>query len=311
MTTSNVTNFSTENLNNSTINNSHSNITDIIQIPLFSLIIIVASIYIILVLSHKTFRAKKFMWLAVNICFSSLIFSVIQLLSTGVRLSNIPETTMSCRSKGFIITMASCHIMYSHCIAAFCRLLSIQYPLKPLFRSSHWLLGNIAMSEIIGTLVALPNLFFDGFACTSTYGTRFLRIYTSISTVFVPIAIVFGCNIAIFRYVRRSSKRIHDANNNNGNRLNNRDMYLCKIILLTFCVFFVGWAPLFVEQLFFNDQTRLSSGLSTFLNILPSISLLADVLLLIYSDKPVRKLLLKVLACNMKIPCLFNPIIRK
>jgi hypothetical protein len=55
----NDTYFPMENLNNSTTNNSEGNTNDIVQIPLFILIIIFASIYIILVLGHKTFRAKK------------------------------------------------------------------------------------------------------------------------------------------------------------------------------------------------------------------------------------------------------------
>lgn len=303
----NNTYFPMENFNNSIINNSSNHTADIAQIPPFILIIIFASIYIIVVLSHKTFRAKKFNWLAVNICFSSVIFASIQLFSAVVHLNNIPETVISCRSKGFITNMAACHILYSHCAATFCRLLSIQYPHKPLFRSSHWLLGSIAVSEIIGTLVAIPDLFFDGFSCTSNYGTRFLQIYTSISTVLISVLIVFGCNIAIFRHVRQSSKRVHDTNNNNANCLSNRDMYLCKMMLLAFGVFFIGWAPIFIQELLFSDQTPLPSAITIFFQILQPICVFADVLLLIYADRPVRKLLIKALTCHGRVPCLFKP----
>jgi hypothetical protein len=293
-----------ENSNNSITNNSQTGITDIIQIPLFALIILIASIHIILVLSRKTLRSNKFTWLTINVCFASTFFALIQLLSTGISLSDTPETVISCRSKGFIINMATCYIMYSHSIASFCRLLSVQYPHKMLFRSSHWLLSSIGVSWIVGLLLALPYLFFDGFACTSTYGQQFLQMYTSVWTIFIPIIIVAICNITIFRYVRQSSKRVHNLNNNIRNPLSKRDMYLCRIMLLTFCVFVIGWTPVFIDQLFFNDENPLPSGVTTFLQILPSTSLLVDVIILIYSDQPVRTLLLKLFKCHEIISCL-------
>jgi hypothetical protein len=289
--------------NNSLADNSQSNITAIIQIPLFVLIIILASGYIILVLSRKTLRSNKFNWLTLNVCLASIFFAIIQLFSTGIHLNNISQLVIPCRLKGFLIDMATCHIMYSHCITSFCRLLSIHYPHKLFFRSRHWLLSNIITSGIIPLVIALPYLFFDGFACTSSYGQRFLQIYTSFSTIFIPVIIVTICNIAVFRYVRQSSKRVHDLNNHNRNQRNKRDMYLCKIILVTFCIFVIGWTPLFVEQLFFNDQNSLPSAVTTLFKILPPTSLLADVILLIYSDHPVRTLLIKAVKCHGIIPC--------
>jgi hypothetical protein len=237
-----------------------------------------------------------------NVCFASSFFAFIQLLLTGISFNNVSEAMISCRSKGFIINMATCDIMYIHCIASFCRLLSVRYPHKPLFRSFHWLLSNIGVSWI----VALPYLFFDGFACSSSHSTRFLEIYTSLSTIIAPIIIITICNISIFRYVRQSTKRIGDSNSNNTNQLSKRDMYLCKIILLIFCVFVIGWSPLFIEQLFITDQTLLSSGAKNFLKILPPTCLLGDVILLIYSDHPVRNLLLKAFKCHGMISCLIK-----
>jgi len=287
-----------ENFNNSIKNNSESSIADITQTPLFVIIIIIASIYIILVLSRKTLRSNKFNWLNVNVCFASTVFAVIQLLSIGIRLNNISETIISCRSKGFIVDMAACHIFYSHCIATFCRLLSVQYPNKSLFRSYRWLLSNIGVSWIIASCIALPYLFFDGFECSSSYGPRFLEIYSSLTTILMPIIIITVCNIILFRYVRQSTKRIRDLNNINTNSVSRRDRYLCKITLLTFCLFFIGWTPVFVEQLFFTDQNLLPSVVTTISKILPSTCVLADVILLIYSDHPARKLLVKAFTCH-------------
>ncbi|CAF1165135.1 unnamed protein product [Adineta steineri] len=285
-----------ENITGLTINDVNNNVTDIIQIFLFTFIIIVSNIYIILVLSKRTLRSAKFTWLTVNVCFASVIFAIMQLLSIGIRLNNIPDTSVSCHSKGFIIDMATCHIMYSHCISSLCRLFSIKYPHKPFFKSSRWLLINIGMSWFIGIFMALPLLFFDNFTCSGNYGKRFLQIYTSFSTILIPVVIVALCNIAIFRYVRQSTKRIRSISENqtNTNQLSQRDRRLCNIMLLTFCVFVIGWIPLFIEQVFFTSGNRLNSGLIITFQILPPICLLADVIVIVYSDQPVRNVFLNV-----------------
>jgi len=301
----NNSHFAMKNFNNSITNNSQS-IVGIIQILLFVFIGILAIVYIIIILSRKTLRSNKFNWLTINLCFASSFFAFIQLLLSGMIPNNVVETAISCRSREFIINMATCDIMYIHCSILFCRLLPVRYSHNPLFRSCHWLLSNIGMSWIVGFLAALPYLFFDGFICSSSYSIRFLQIYTTLATIVVPIIIVAICNISIFRYVRQSTKRIHDLNNNATNKLNKRDMYLCKIILLTFCVFFIGWSPLFVEQLFIADQNSVPLGLRNFLKILLPACLLGDVILLIYSDHPVCNLFLKVFKCHGMIPCLIK-----
>ncbi len=299
----NKSNLSMQNRNQSVSNNSTSDPIDIIQIPLFVLVVLFAGLYITVVLSRKTLRSNKFNWLTVNVSFASGLFAVIQIVSIAIRLQNIPERIISCRSKGFIINAATCHIMYSHCLTTLCRLLSVQYPHKLLFRSTHWLLGNIILSWIISILVTLPYLFLDGFTCSSSYGKRFLQLYTSVSTILIPVIIFTVCNVCIFRYVRKSSKRVHAIGNNQTNQMSRRDLYLCKIILVTFCVFVFGWTPLFIDQLFLIERNLLPSSVSKLLTIFPPTSLLADVILLIYADQPVRGLILKVVKCDRIIPC--------
>ncbi len=55
----------------------------------------------------------------------------------------------------------------------------------------------------------------------------------------------------------------------------------------------IGWMPLFIEQIFLNEQFYIPSGVSIFFQILPPTSLFADLLLLIYTDHPVRNLIIK------------------
>lgn len=287
----------TKTMNNTTVKYQE-NISDYIEIPIFSLIILLASFYIIFILSQKTFRTKKFNWLTMNICFANLNLSVLQIFPTIIRLLNIDETTVSCRVRGFLIDLSACYIMYSHCITSNCRLLSIRYPSKACFRSSIWLISNIVFTVIISIIIALPFLFFDGFDCTLTDSSRFLQIYSSISTMLLPIVLTILCNIAIIRFIRRSTKRVQDLNKKSPNRLNKRDMHLNKIFVLTFSIFVIGWLPLFIQQMFSNQQNQISSIVETILQLLPSFSILADSILIIYSDPSVRKSILEKCKCR-------------
>jgi hypothetical protein len=281
------------------INNSQIGISDIIQTPLFVLVIILACVHVMIILTRKTLRSRKFTWLTINVCLANTFFACIQLLSMTLRLTNVSEAVVSCRFKSFIINMATCSIMYSHCVASLNRLLTVRYPQKSLFRSYRWLLSSIGVWWIIGILVDLPHLFFDGFACSTVTFGQFLRIYNICFSLIIPITIVTICNVAIFRYAHQSTRRVHSSTNNH---TSNRDMRLYKIMLLTFCVFTIGWAPLFFEQLFVTNTSDIPTSVTTLLQILPPSSLLADMILLIYSDQPVCKLILNAFKCHKIIP---------
>ncbi|CAF2655498.1 unnamed protein product [Rotaria sp. Silwood2] len=279
---------------------------DIIQIPLFILIIIFAFVYIILVLSRKILRSNKFTWLTINTSVSSILFSFEHLLSIIMFLNNSPDIKVSCRLKAFFMHMSAHHVMYAHCIASFCRLLSIQYLHNPLFRSSRWILGNIIVGWLVGLLATFPYLFFDDTACLVHDGEKFLEIYACFSIIVLPITIVTVCNIATIRYVRLSTKRIHNLTGNNINQLGKREMYLFKTMLLTFCIYIIGAAPFFIERVFVNNELYLPPVLSTIFQVLQAISLLADVILLIYSDQLVRNIIIKTLQYNGKFLFIFT-----
>ena len=285
-------------MNNKT-DGSQSDTADYIQMPIFGLIILLTNFYTIIILSQKTFRNKKFNWLTMNICFASFTFSVIEIFSIVIRLIDVSKTMVSCRVLGFIIDQPVCYIMYSHCVTSFCRFLSIRYPRKLFFRSNYWLVGNIIFSIILSTILALPFLFTDGFACTSMNGNNsFIKFYSLLSTMFLPILIIILCNIAILCFVRKSTRRIQDLNQNAPHRLNKRDMYLYKIFMLTFFIFTLGWLPIFIEQMFFNGQSQLPTISTNVIQVLPAVSLLADTILIIYSDSSTRNLIVRTCQCR-------------
>jgi len=281
-------------------------IVDIVEISLFPLIFLLAVAYTILILTRKIFRLNKLNWPTVNVCLATALFSLIQLIFTIIRLKNL--SIMSCRLQGFILNISACQMMYAYCVSSINRLLAIRYFNKPVFRSTRWLLINISIGWIVGLLFAIPNAFYDSFTCFTSTSPMLLKVYTCITTLIIPVHIVAVCNVSIFRYINQASRRVHSISNNiNNHRISRkRDTYVSKLMLLTFCLFVIGWTPIFVEQLFTAAESRLPKGVSLFFQLLLLNSLLGDMILLIYANQPVRQLIKETLKCNGRIPCIIK-----
>jgi hypothetical protein len=62
-------------------------------------------------------------------------------------------------------------------------------------------------------------------------------------------------------------------------------------MLLTFSLFVIGWAPIFFQQLFTSPERQLPMGVSIFFQLLLPSSLLGDMIVLMYANQPIRKLI--------------------
>jgi hypothetical protein len=161
----------------------------------------------------------------------------------------------------------------------------------------------MAIGWIFGVLSAIPYLFYDGFACLSNEFTMFLKLYTCFVTILIPIHIVTICNVSIFRYIHQVRRRVSDQNNNrNNNGLScQRDAHVSKIMLLTFCLFVIGWTPIFFQQLFTTPEHNLPQEVLSFFQLLLSISLLGDMILIIYAKQDIRQFIKETFKCNGRI----------
>lgn len=261
------------------------NILDGIQIPLFSLTVLFALNYIILILSRRAFRQNKLNWFTMNICLTSAIFCLDMLVMNIERLLNI-SNNLSCRVQGFFVHMSVCQLMYSHCVAALCRLLAVVYAQKRLFRSIGFALSCIVAGWLVALLTALPYLFIDGFSCHVESKSPALSYYTLMSTLVVPIIIIGASDVRILIHVRQSSRQVQEGHGRN-RASNARDIHLLKVLVGTFIVFVVGWTPLFVIQAF-GDLSQVPSSIDALTQMLPPLAILLDVMLLIYTNQPVR-----------------------
>lgn len=267
---------------------SGASISDFIQIVFFSLTIIIAFFYTALILIRRTFRSNKINWLTVNICIMSALLSNAMVMMTVKRFFNI-FNILPCRLEAYFVVMTVCQMMYSHGVAAFSRYVTIVYSTKPIFRSTKCLWSSICSGWFISILVALPYLFLDDFTCSNSTPVIFLPYYNLVSMFILPIMIVGICNSHVLLYVRRSSRQVHAANST-GRVSHARDTHLLKVMIGTFTIFSVGWAPLILTQTF-NKNNTIPVVLDNCIQILPSLTMFFDVIFLMYTNEPVRLLL--------------------
>ena len=282
------------------------NVVSIVQIPLLVLIFILATSYIVMTFIQQNTRNSKLIWPTINVCLATILFVVNQLAFTVIRLHNSTSTVFSCRFQGFIVVLGGCHMMYSHSVSAVNRLLSVRYFFKLVFRSQHWLLGSMIAGWIVGSFVAFPYLFYDGFTCSASTRAEWLTPYSCLATFVLPVGIVGVCNVSIFWYLRQSHRRVHQLGENRVANIpvHKKDLHLSKVMLFTFVIFVIGWVPIYLEQLFIDDQRHLSTGISLLFQISLPLCLLVDMILLIHSNQPIRRLIQERCKCNRLFPCI-------
>ena len=256
-----------------------------IRIGLSSLTVLLAFAYTALIVLRPTFRHNKLNWLTMNISLQSALFCI-SMLSLNIQQKLNVSSIFSCRLQGFFINMAICQVLYSHCATSFCRWVAIIYATKHLFRSSAFTWICMGAGWLVSVLVAIPYLFLDGFACPTAEQADFLSYYTILATLLLPMTIVGVCNFRILSFVRRSTRQVHgETPKNKGTHT--RDIQLMKTLIGTFVIIVVGWSPIFFLQTLVKDAV-LPTAVSICIQILPSVSVLLDVCLLIYTNQPVR-----------------------
>ena len=256
-----------------------------IEITLSSLTILLAFAYTILILVRPTFRRNKLNWFTVNITLQTTLFSTL-MFSLSIEQSSNDSKGLPCRIQGYLLNMAVCQMLYSHCVASFCRLLALVYANKHLFRSSAFTWICMATGWLASFSVGVPYLLLDGFGCQGENQVEFLSYYTIATSLALPMAIVGVCNTRILRFVRRSTRQVHaEAVKKTGPH--GRDLQLMKTLIGTFMILVIGWAPSFMVETFLNKVT-LPSVVIIGIQVLPSVSTLLDVSLLIYTNQPVR-----------------------
>ncbi|CAF0767776.1 unnamed protein product [Adineta ricciae] len=263
-----------------------------IQISVSILSIILAVLYMVLVSTRPLFRKNKLNWFTVNVCLTSVFLCSI-ILQISIQQLLTVSSGLSCRLQAYLADMAACQMMYSHCVVAISRIFTIVYSNKQFFRSNSYIWLCIGLGWAFALLIALPQLFSNSFTCPGDEQPEFMPYYTLVTTLLLPVAIVSLCNIRIFLFVRQSTRRV-GVTGGSGQNSHSRDVFLLKTTIGTFVAFLIGWTPLLAIQLF-NKNNLIPSFLNACIQVLPSITILYDVIVIIYTNQPVRNFIKQII----------------
>ena len=265
-----------------------------VQLFFLSVTVLLAFAYSVMIIARPTFRQNKLNWFTVNICMQTVFFCIFVGLSV-VQQRVDPSGGLPCRIQGFAFDMTIGQVLYSHSVAAFCRLLAIVWATKHLFRSTGFTLACMGFSWMIPVLMACPYLFLNGYTCGTQDRRGFLSYYTLVVTILLPMGIVAVCNCRLLWFVRRSTRQVHTGTDRN-RAPHARDIQLMKTLVSTFVIVVIGWGPIFILQIMIGEVS-IPWALDLCIQMLPSVSMLLDVCLLIYTNQPVR-LYLKQYICR-------------
>ncbi|CAF1108740.1 unnamed protein product [Adineta steineri] len=129
------------------------------------------------------------------------------------------------------------------------RLCSIVYHTKLFLRTKKWATICIASQWTTGIILSFPTILFNDSRCSDQL---WKAIYRFVMVVIIPSIICLVNNMMIFKYVRSSTNRIQTSLENAKNNaqqhqhLSRRDLYLLRHMIVMFCIFVVGWSPIYI-----------------------------------------------------------------
>lgn len=109
----------------------------------------------------------------------------------------------------------------------------------------------------------------------------------------IPAIFLAITNGLIFNHSHRSTRRVRPGNVNNVQVpvLSDRDAHLLKHMIIMFAVFFFGWVPIYIIAVINWNGNGISYVLQHAIEILPTVSLLIDVINLFWYNYELRRYL--------------------
>jgi hypothetical protein len=126
-------------------------------------------------------------------------------------------------------------------------------------------------------------------------------IYPLISIVIVPSIMFFVINMLIYNHVRLSSRRVQlqtiSGSVQQRKIINHRDVALLRHMILMFCIFVGGWAPIYILSIFFYYMP-VNAIVDLCVTIWCELALLFDIIDLFLYNHELR-MYLKIFVCNI------------
>ncbi|UJR21693.1 hypothetical protein I4U23_024770 [Adineta vaga] len=269
----------------------------IIQLIIFVIIVIFALVYSISIICIRRFHQLNNI-LTLNICLAS-IFCCLSWLPIYILVFMKRSNEISANVLIFLNlaqNIFTLEVPLSFVITSVHRYCSIAYHTKAFFRKRRWIIICIGSQWIFGFILAIPI-----FICTFAPCDRsiWLAVYVFVTTVVISSIMCLIINMFIYHYVRSSSRRVQpqDASGNIQQiKINHRDIYLLKHMVIMFCIFVGGWAPVFIIPII-EHYTPVDQVINSISTILCELASLIDIVDLFLYNHQLRKYFKDLLRC--------------
>jgi len=291
----------------------------LLNITILGLLIVSSTIYLLPLLCLSRFHTISNAFtgnVAFAIWFSASSWFIIMILTNYK--TEIFNTSASCLIINFFQTFSTIHIPLALISVSLNRVCSIIYPAKAYFRSKHWTVVSIGSQWILGFLLSLPHLFSTDYVrqkktthvkienyilaflkvCITAY---WVNIYTFLVMVIIPLTLNTILNAIILRHVRQSTQRIQPTHPTISHAsLQRRDIRLLQHMIILFCLFIVGWCPIYISA--FIDALQYNPLVNLLFMTLAELSIFFDILdLFLYNHDLRRFFLYEVFRVNQPI----------
>ncbi|CAF1249868.1 unnamed protein product [Adineta steineri] len=204
---------------------------------------------------------------------------------------NILWTERSCLLIFYLQTTVNCQFIYALCIVSLNRLFAIVYQSKTFFRTKKWTIICISIQWICGILIPLPQFASSLTQCFKSGLEMNYQIYVLFINGILPAIFLAITNSIIFKFVRRSTRRVLPMNNEHqtpATSLNHRDARLLKHMLFMFAAFFCGWIPVYIMSVIYWDGKGISNVAYHGVLMLPIVGLVIDIVELFLYNHELR-----------------------
>ncbi|CAF1306970.1 unnamed protein product [Adineta steineri] len=249
----------------------------IVEITLYVLIIVCSCIYLFPLLIIKRFH-NPINSLTINVSVTILgcaIYLIIKYVLSAYYPDVYNANPNLCAFQQYIQTIVLCQVVYALCLVSIHRLCIIAYSQKRLLKTKKWAAIRIGIQSIFSIIISIPTICITEDECNN------------------DIPLWFNIYQLIVIYAYTSTRRLASAQGTiaiiRNPSLSKRDTYVLKHMFFMFIVYVAGWAPIFfcivLEPPWFNYL------IFSFMQLLPQLSMLIDILDLIFYNHDLRNYL--------------------
>ncbi|CAF3703004.1 unnamed protein product [Adineta steineri] len=253
-------------------------IFSVVHIINLSVNIIFALIYIIPIIFIRRFHQHNNI-LTLNVCLASICCCLSWLPVYTLPFMEYPLDFL--RSTWIYMdilqTIFTIQVPFSLVATSIHRYCSIVYHTETFFKTKRWIILCIGCQWLLAFILIIPNLVCIKLPCGYSL---WLSISYFGNTVIISSMICLITNMLIYHYVQSSSRRVQPqaiCGHTQPTKISRRDIYLLRHMILMFCVFIGGWAPVFILSII-SHYILIRPIVSSSISVICEVALFIDII---------------------------------